>query len=103
MTYRSFRRDKHLENGEHMVFLDASSKHIMYHTSRLLKNRYKINIVNTKTGTFRYSYETTYYPDKQTITIDKSNKSDDYAFLLDYYQKYINSAIDNNYLFVTIM
>lgn len=98
MTFRSFRRDKHLENGEHMVFLNSSDKHIMYHTTRFLKKRYKINIVNTKRGSFRYTYETTYYPDKQMITIDKAYT--DYTFLLDYYQKYINTTINKDY-FVT--
>ena len=97
MTYRSFRRDRHLENGEHIVFLEISNKHIMYHTSRFLKGRYKINIINTKTNSFRRVYETTYYPDKQMIIIDKILEKDDYAFLLDYYQKYINNTIDKNY------
>jgi hypothetical protein len=101
MTYRSFRRDKHLENGDHTVFLNLSNRHIMYHTTRFLKNRYKINITNTQP--IRHTYETTYYPDKQQITVDKCNINDQceqkqiHEFLLDYFQKYINSTIDHNY------
>jgi hypothetical protein len=102
MTYRSFRKDKHLENGEHIVFLDSTNKHIMYHTSRFLKKRYKINIVNAKINLFKLTYETTYYPDKHMITLNKNISNEEYTFLLDYYQKYINTTIDKNY-FVIVM
>jgi hypothetical protein len=100
MTFRSFRRDRHLENGKHIVFLENTNKHIMYHISRFLKGRYKINIVNTRTNSFRIIYETTYYPDKQIIVVHKILEKEDYTFLLDYYQKYINNTINQNYFVV---
>jgi len=110
MTYRSFRRDRHTNNGVHLTYSSADLNERHLHISRQLRNKYKINIIIERSGWTSELFETYYYPYTHSVVvinyrfkclepkvpITTSLKYCGRGQVYDYYLKYVDSAIQDS-------
>jgi hypothetical protein len=107
MTYRSFRRDSHLDNGFHIVNANMKTKEFYGHTTTRLRYKYKINITIHRENWTHEVFTTYYYPEKGVVVVDRYNfkllepKVTNTSSLIwcgreqvyDYYKKYVDNTI----------
>ena len=97
----------YLENGVHITHANTNSRETQLHYTRMLRTKYKINILILRSGWTHEIFETFYYPDiKQVVVIDynfkllepsvKCTNSLKYCGkeqVYDYYVKYIDTNL----------
>ena len=109
MSYRSFRRDKHINNGVHLTYFGSNPNERHLHINRQLRNKHKINIIIERHGWTSELFETYYYPDTNSVVVINyrfkclepkvlNTSSLQYCGkdqVYDYYVKYINNTIES--------
>jgi hypothetical protein len=107
MNLENISNNCYLENGVHITKKDAFNKETHYHHTRILRNKYKINIVIYRPGWTHEIFKTNYFPDEQKIVVLdynfkllEPNVKSVYSLkycgkeqVYDYYLKYINKAL----------
>ena len=107
MNLDYLRNSNNLENGKHITITNTNTRETQLHYTRILRNKYKINIVILRPGWTHEIFETFYYPhQKKVIVLDynfklldprvKSTNSLKYCGkeqVYDYYVKYIDLTL----------
>jgi hypothetical protein len=107
MNLGNIRNNLYLENGIHVTKKDAANKETHSHHTRILRNKYKINIIIYRPGWTHEIFETDYFPNEQKIVVldynfkllepsVKSSYSLKYCGkdqVYDYYVRYINTLL----------